>query len=541
MAELVAAVDVGTGSARAGLFDRRGRLLGRAARPIAIRRPAAGQGEHDSADIWSAVAAALRAARAEASAASEAVAGLAFDATCSLVVCDAAGEPIDVSGDGEPQWNTIAWFDHRARAEAEECTATGHPAIAEQGGAMSPEMQVPKLLWLKRRLPDRWARVGLAFDLADFLSWKATGRTQRSASTLVCKWGYGAGGAAGWPDDLLAAVGLGDLAARSGIREAPVPPGVPIGCLTPAAAEQLGLTPGVTVAAGAVDAYAGALGLIAGHARDPDLAEHRMALIAGTSSCLMGLSRDRRTVPGLWGPYRDAVLPGLWAVEGGQSASGALLDHLCRLWLGREPDEALHDRILQRIEALCATEGPDIAPDLHVLPDFHGNRSPLADHSPRGVISGLGLDWTFDGLCRLYWRTSVALALGLRQILETFENAGYAGKALHFAGGHARSPLLTRLYADALARPLHISSAPDPVLLGGAILAATAAGLHAGLADAAVAMAAPARTRLPDPAGAARLDRGYAVFRAMQDQRAELDRLIAASAPGPAGTRSAPQ
>jgi ribulose kinase len=226
------------------------------------------------------------------------------------------------------------------------------------------------------------------------------------------------------------------------------------------------------------------------------------------------------------------VLPGFWAVEGGQSASGALLDHLCRLWLGREPDEILHDRILQRIAALLATEGNDIAPGLHVLPDFHGNRSPLADHAPRGVISGLGLDWTFDGLCRLYWRTSVALALGLRQILETFAAAGYPAAALHVAGGHARSPLLTRLYADALGRPLHASTAPDAVLLGAAILAATAAGLHATLADAAVAMAAPSEKRLPDPASMARLDRSYAVFRVMQDQRAELDRLIDGSDPG---------
>jgi FGGY-family pentulose kinase len=541
MAELVAAVDVGTGSARAGIFDRRGRLLGRAARPIALRRPAAGQGEHDGEDIWSAVAAAVRAARSAAGAAPEAVAGLAFDATCSLVVCDAAGGPIDVSGDGETRWNTIAWFDHRARAEAEACTATGHPAIAEQGGAMSPEMQIPKLLWLKRRLPDRWARMGLAFDLADFLSWKATGSPVRSAGTLTCKWGYGAGGSAAWPEDLLAAVGLGDLRLRSGITQAPVPPGAPLARMTPVAARELGLTSATVVAAGAVDAYAGALGLLAGHASDPDLDGRRMALIAGTSSCLMGLSRDRRAVTGLWGPYRDAVLPGLWAVEGGQSASGALLDHLCRLWLGREPGEALHDRILHRIEALLAEEGPDIAPGLHVLPDFHGNRSPLADHCPRGVISGLGLDWTFDGLCRIYWRTSVALALGLRQILETFAAAGYSGEALHLAGGHARSRLLTQLYADALGRPLHVSSAPDAVLLGGAILAATASGMHATLADAAVAMAAPADILFPDPAAAACLDHGYAVFRTMQRQRSELDRLTAGPVTGVTAAPSAPR
>ncbi len=47
MAELVCAVDVGTGSARAGIVDRAGRMLGRAEHPIAMHRSAAGHAEHD--------------------------------------------------------------------------------------------------------------------------------------------------------------------------------------------------------------------------------------------------------------------------------------------------------------------------------------------------------------------------------------------------------------------------------------------------------------------------------------------------------------
>ena len=55
---------------------------------------------------------------------------------------------------------------------------------------MSPEMETPKLMWLKRHLPETWARAGRFFDLADFLTWRATGSLARSECTLTCKWTY---------------------------------------------------------------------------------------------------------------------------------------------------------------------------------------------------------------------------------------------------------------------------------------------------------------------------------------------------------------
>src|SRR5690606_40902641 len=168
----VCAVDVGTGSARAGILDADGRLLGRADRPIRMNQPKPDHAEHDSEDIWAAVCAAVREARQKTGVAPEAVAGIAFDATCSLVVRDRDGQPLGVSTGGGQNWDTIVWLDHRAIAEADECTATGHRVLDFIGGVMSPEMQVPKLMWLKRHMSETWARAGHLFDLADFLGWK---------------------------------------------------------------------------------------------------------------------------------------------------------------------------------------------------------------------------------------------------------------------------------------------------------------------------------------------------------------------------------
>jgi len=134
MRELVCAVDVGTGSARAGIFDRTGQLVARAERPIAMHRPLADHAEHDSEQIWQAVCEAVREARETAGVAPDTVAGISFDATCSLVVRGRAGEQVSVSVTGEPRWDTIVWLDHRALAEADECTATGHRVLDHVGG-----------------------------------------------------------------------------------------------------------------------------------------------------------------------------------------------------------------------------------------------------------------------------------------------------------------------------------------------------------------------------------------------------------------------
>src|SRR5690606_698094 len=172
---LLVGVDVGTGSARAGVLTGKGVLLGRAEHPIAMNRTDANHAEHDSAQIWQAVCAAVRDALAVAGADPASVVGIGFDATCSLVVRDAGGRPVTVSTNGDDNWDTIVWLDHRALAQAEECTQGGHGVLDFIGGVMSPEMEVPKLMWLKRHMPASWARAGMMFDLADFLSWKATG------------------------------------------------------------------------------------------------------------------------------------------------------------------------------------------------------------------------------------------------------------------------------------------------------------------------------------------------------------------------------
>lgn len=117
-------------------------------------------------------------------------------------------------------------------------------------------------------------------------------------------------------------MGLNDL--RSKVPEQVLPLGVVAGKLSSQAAAGLGVPAGIVVASGIIDAHAGGLALTS---TAPD---GSLAIIGGTSNCHMVVSPDPVMVPGVWGPYFGAMLPGYWLNEGGQSAAGALLDWTLR-------------------------------------------------------------------------------------------------------------------------------------------------------------------------------------------------------------------
>lgn len=502
MGEVFAGIDVGTGSARAGLFTADGRLLASARRPIAIWREAGEIVEQSSEDIWRAVAGALREALTEADVDAADVRGVGFDATCSLVVLDEAHAPLSVSPSGDNARNVIVWMDHRAIAEARAINATGDDVLRYVGGTISPEMEMPKLAWLKKHQPATFAAAAHFFDLADFLSWRATGSEARSTCTLTCKWTYLAHENR-WSDDFLTAVGMGELA-KDGYRRIGrevVPPGTALGSgLTAEAARDLGLKPGTPVAAGLIDAHAGGLGTLGGRSADGAPADptRRLGYIMGTSACIMATTTAPTFVPGVWGPYYGAMVPGLWLNEGGQSAAGAALDHLVRSHAAHavaEAEAAARDMsVLDYLEARIAARFPDLsraamlAADRHVLPEFLGNRSPHADPAARGVIAGASLDDSIADLEVQLVAGLCGLAYGLAEVLEALTAEGVAAEHIVASGGASHSRLVRQLLADATGLPVTLPQTPEPVLLGAAMLGAVASGTYASLRAAMDAM-----------------------------------------------------
>ena len=538
MRAAVIGVDVGTGSARAGVFSLTGQRLGAASRDIRMWRPLPDHAEQSSADIWRAVCKSVRAALAEAGPVD--VRGIGFDATCSLVLLDAQGAPVTASSSGDDAQNVIVWMDHRAFDQAERINAGGHDVLRYTGGRISLEMQTPKLLWLKENLPQSWQRTAAFFDLPDFLTWRATGSESRSLCSTVCKWTY-LGHEGRWDSGYFSAIGLDDLArdgfARLGTEILPMAAPVGGGVSAQAAAE-LGVPAGTPVGTSAIDAHAGGIGTIGAAlsgAAAPSL-NQRLALICGTSSCHMAVSPEPRFVPGVWGPYFSAMLPGLWLNEGGQSATGSLLDHvvnthargadLAREAAGRPVTERLNDRLAAL--AMGQAVPASLTRDLHVLPYFHGNRSPRADASLRGMVSGLTLSDSTDDLAVQYLATTQAIAYGTRHIIAAFNAQGYGIDTILACGGLSKNPVFLREHADATGCAVALPEEPDAVLLGSAILGAVAGGAYGTIPAAMTAMTRAHVAVTPGGgAVAAYHDAKYAVFLRMYEDQMSYRRLMA--------------
>lgn len=501
-------VDVGTGSARAAVFDAAGTMRAVAAHDIQTWRPQADFVEQSSDDIWRAVCAAVAQAVRNAGVDSSAIRGIGFDATCSLVALDENSQPVTVSPTGNDEQNVIVWMDHRALDQAERINAAGHDVLRYVGGTISPEMQTPKLLWLRENLPRTWQRAARFLDLPDFLVYRATGCDVRSMCSTVCKWtylGHRGESESGWDDSYFREVGLGDLVdegyRRIGQCVRPVGEAVGQG-LCPVAAQELGLPPGTAVGVSIIDAHAGGLGMmaapLAGQPVRAEELETRLALIGGTSSCHMAVSREARYVPGVWGPYYSAMVPGMWLTEGGQSATGALIDHVilshARAVELREAAAArgctVYALLNERLEHLSeAVRFPaELSRELHVLPYFHGNRSPRADATLRGVISGLTLGDTIDDLALLYLATIQAIAHGTRHIIDTLNANGYRIATIFACGGGTKNPVFLREHADITGCRIVLPREPEAVLLGAAILGAVAAGDFNSVMEAAMAL-----------------------------------------------------
>ncbi|KAF8033581.1 hypothetical protein BT93_C0006 [Corymbia citriodora subsp. variegata] len=544
-------VDVGTGSARAGLFDEEGKLLGSASSPIQIWK----EGdcvEQSSTDIWHAICAAVKAACSLANITGEDVRGIGFAATCSLVAVDADGSPVTISWSGDSRRNIIVWMDHRAIKQAEKINSSNFPVLQYCGGAVSPEMQPPKLLWVKENLQESWSLVFRWMDLSDWLSYRATGDDTRSLCTTVCKWTYlghahmqlsekdsGDMEACGWDDDFWEEIGLADLVDghHAKIGRSVAFPGHPLGTgLTPVAAKELGLIAGTPVGTSLIDAHAGGVGVIESvpesqtedKENDKEAICHRMVLVCGTSTCHMAVAQSKLFIPGVWGPFWSAMVPEYWLTEGGQSATGALLDHVIAspLLANRAASQSvsvfeLLNKLLESLKHDLNT--PFLAAlteNVHVLPDFHGNRSPLADPLAKGVICGLTLDSSEKQLALLYLATVQSLAYGTRHIVEHCNAHGHRIDTLLACGGLAKNPLFLQEHADIIGCPIILPRESESVLLGAAILGAVAAKKYSSLGEAMKAMNAAGL--VIHPSNDLRIkkyhDAKYRIFRELYEQ-----------------------
>ncbi|CAG0882893.1 unnamed protein product, partial [Cyprideis torosa] len=371
-------VDVGSRSIRVALFDTEGRKRKHAERDITVHHPAVELYEQSSDEIWTSCCELLSELTEDIDKSS--LRGIGFTGTCSLVI-SSRERATELEGSG---CDIIMWLDHRAMQEAEEINASGHPLLDFVGGKVSLEMQMPKLLWLKRNRPEVYQRADYFFDLPDYMTWRATQNSARQG-----KWNHPGEGKT-WDKDFLNAIGLEELADGKKIGITILPPGTPIPQgISAAMASQTKLPVGLPVGASLIDAHAGALGLLSCIPKGlPNFeVDEKLLVIAGTSACHMALRRDPSRVPGVWGPQGGSILQGYFTHEGGISAAGEFLSRLLASHPGgneliqTHSESGAHAVLCKEIERMDASATRDI----HVWPDVHGNRSPLADPRMKGM------------------------------------------------------------------------------------------------------------------------------------------------------------
>ncbi|KAL4793778.1 FGGY family of carbohydrate kinase [Aspergillus venezuelensis] len=488
-------IDVGTGSARACIIDAKGDIVGLASENIGLWQPQTGYYEQSTSDIWRCICTAVQRAVSQHCIDPETIRGIGFDATCSLAVFSiVTDEPVSVTGPNfDSDRNVILWLDHRPVQETEKINATNHNLLRYVGGRMSVEMEIPKVMWLKNNMPKELFDECSFYDLADALTHIATGNENRSYCSVVCKQGYipvGVDGSVkGWQEDFLAQIGLQDLAEDDfkrmggvdGVNGTYLSAGELVGTLCEKAASDLGLPAGIAIGSGVIDAYAGWIGTVGAKVsleseqlsldvakNDMSQAFSRLAAVAGTSTCHLALSPDPVFVSGVWGPYRDTIIPGYWMAEGGQSATGELLKHIIETHpafnqaasVAESYNTNVYDYLNEHlIEMANERKAPSIAylaRHFFFYGDLWGNRSPIADSSMAGSVIGLSSDQSVEGLAIYYYATLEFIALQTRHIVETMNKAGHSITSIFMSGSQCQNGILVKLIASACDMPVLI-------------------------------------------------------------------------------------
>ncbi|CAB4255701.1 similar to Saccharomyces cerevisiae YDR109C Putative kinase [Maudiozyma barnettii] len=517
-------VDVGTGSVRACLINNTGKILSLCEDGIEKQELIQEHITQSSTEIWNKICFCVRDILKQSLVDISKVKGIGFDATCSLVVVDkTTHEPIAVGPNFlNSDQNIILWMDHRAPKQTDFINKTGHKCLKYVGGKMSIEMEIPKIKWLKDNLPTGTFERCKFYDLSDFLTFKATGNQAKSLCAAACKQGflpYGVEGSiTGWSPEFLMKIGLeelvendfaklgGPLTSEESNRGKSryLSAGNYIAGLCNSSSIQLGLTTECIVGSGIIDAYAGWVGTVAAvseldqdmntnlsETKSVDDAIGRLAVVAGTSTCHITLSRKPYFAEGVWGPYKDILIKNFWCAEGGQSCTGELLAHILSSHpaygelkkLAKDSRVSVYDYLNTLLADMVNERGERsiLALGKHIFfyGDLHGNRSPLADATMTGSIIGLTMDTTINDLALKYLVTCEFISQQTRHIIEKMTSSGHHIKALYMSGGQCRNSLLMDLLTNATGYPVVIPRYIDSaVVFGAALLGASASNTY---------------------------------------------------------------
>jgi glycerol kinase len=447
----VLALDQGTTSSRAILFDRDLAIRGLAQRELGQSFPRPGEVEHDPEEIWTGQLAVAREALARSGVRADELAaiGITNQRETTLVWERASGRPVAPA---------IVWQDRRTAADCARLVEQGHADLVRRqtGLVIDPYFSATKLAWLLDHVPDarRRAAAGeLAFGTVDsWLAFRLSGGalhvTDASNASRTMLWDIHRGQ---WSDELLELFGV----PRAMLPEVCESSAV-LGTTEP---ELFGAA--LPIAGIAGDQQAALFGQLC---LEPGAAKNTY----GTGCFLLTQTGERACAS------RSGLLTTVawriggrtsYALEGSVFIGGAVVQWL-RDGLGLI-------RTAGEIEALArSVDGSD---DVHFVPAFAGLGAPHWDPWARGTIVGLTRGTTAAHLARAALESIAFQVCDLAAAIEA--DTGRPIAELRVDGGAAANDLLLEMQADLLERAVVRSRVTETTALGAAFLAGLATGV----------------------------------------------------------------
>ena len=465
--------------------------------------------------------------------ASALVRGVAVDTTGSTpVLADRSGKPLALSAAfaENPNAMFVLWKDHTSVAEAERLnhlarTWGGVDYTKYVGGIYSSEWFWAKTIHILETDPAVAEAAVTVLEHCDWIPAVLTGtndlaryKRSRCAAGHKALWHAEFGG---YPSDAF----LGKLhpklpALKKTLGTETFTADTPFGPLSAEWAAKLGLPRETVVAVGAFDAHMGAVG--------GGIGRNCLLKVMGTSTCDIVVSppanEPEKLVSGICGQVDGSVISGMIGYEAGQSAFGdvyawfktllswpleTILPTLAGLSdeVKRQVTDGIAERLIPALEqgatALNVEETVPVALDW-----LNGRRTPDANQRLTGAITGLRLGTDAP---RIFRSLVEATAFGSRAIVERFRAQGIRIDRVIAIGGVAKkSRFVMQTIADVMGIEVAVAAGDQPVALGAAMFAATAAGLYRQVEEAQQAMSAGTESVYrPAPDRAKRYDRLY--------------------------------
>jgi L-ribulokinase len=436
--------------------------------------------------------------------------GLSVDTTGSTpVAVDKTGTPLALTAafSENPNAMFVLWKDHTAVKEAaeinEHATKFSINYLKYVGGIYSSEWFWAKLLHVLRVDESVRKATHSWVEHCDWVPFLLTGgknaneiKRGRCSAGHKALWAEEFGGLP--PDEFFSTLDPVLKGFTSKLFTETYTADQAAGKLSPEWAERLGLSTDVIVGTGAFDAHMGAVG--------GQIEPYHLSKVMGTSTCDILVApvneMKDKLVRGICGQVNGSVIPGMIGLEAGQSAFGdtyawfknivswpmdnllsqsAIIDAQTAEALKLELSELIIPELSKQAMLLPIDEDSELAIDW-----FNGRRTPDADQSLKGAITGLGLG---SDAPRVFKALVEATCFGAKSIVERFVSEGIPVKGLIGIGGVAKkSPFVMQMMADVLGMPIRIHQFKHTCALGAAMFAAVVAGIYPTVEEAMGAM-----------------------------------------------------